>query len=286
MSESTLGAPAPVGETVAPVREVSEAPELELELEEDQEADAGMSAEELEEYEYEQGKKYKVPKPLKELAEMGKDYRYKTGVVSQDRKAVEAEKTRYTQLVKQAEEVIKASQPPKPDPAMLDRMSEKYDPDTYHLQRANWEGWAQKAYQAEQERVRLESEASTKAELERAERKSTTDRELIKAIPQWRDAAVRASDRVKLDTYLTKTLGVSQEELGELDHDHRLTVGMYKAMLYDAALEKARARKTDELPNPPAAAPVRKVGGGHGNNGGVPKGTEAYIKWRRAGGKM
>jgi len=275
--------PGPV-DSSEPDNGAAETPEIEIEVEAPEEGDGSSEPDDLEELELE-GRKARIPKAWKDLVEQGKDYRYKTGIVANDKRAVDAEKARYTALVKQAEQTIKAHEPTRPDAAMLDRTSDKYDPDTYHLQRAQWEGWAQKSYAAEQERKRLEGEETTKAERLRGEQRTTTEREMLKAFPQWRDASVRAADRAKIEAYV-KSEGVDQEELDTLDHDHRIAKFAYKAMLYDAAVAKSRARKDDAPANNVPAAPVRRVGGGGGASGGVPKGTDAYIAWRKKGGKM
>lgn len=270
-----------------PVEVPDDAPEPELEIVPDivDEGAPEAEEEELDEFEIE-GRKLRVPKIVKELAEQGKDYRYKTGLTAAERRAAEAEKTRYSALVKAAEETIKAAQPARPDAAMLDRMSDKYDPDTYHLQRAQWESWAQKAYDAEQERKRIDSEEGTKAERERSERKAATERELVKAFPQWKDPAAKAADRAKLEAYVAAE-GVGADEVGEIDVDHRIAKFAYKAMLYDQAVAKARAAKAGtEVQSHVVAAPVKRIGGGSTGSGGVPKTTEGYIAWRRKGGKM
>ncbi len=259
-----------------------EAPEIEVEIEEP--AANENEPDDLEEIEHE-GRKHKIPKSWKDNLEQGKDYRFKTGKLSEERRAVEADKARYVAGIQEVEKTLKAIQPPMPDAAMLDRMSEKYDPDTYHLQRARWEKWAGDLHKAQQERQRLEGEEKTKAERERADRKAKSEAEILKAFPQWKDPAVKAADRVKMQTYAQMN-GVDADEFGEIDIDHRLAKFVHKAMLYDAAVEKARARKTDEPAVVTKPAPTRKVGGGGGNSGGIPKTTEDYIKWRRQGGKM
>jgi len=281
MSDTT---PGPTGQdSGAPANENTEAPELEIEVDE---TPAGDEPDDLEEIEYE-GRKAKIPKAWKDPLEQGKDYRYKTGKLAEEKRAIDADRARYSALIKQAEETLKSNQPAKPDEAMLDRMSDKYDPDAYHLQRARWEGWAQKLYGAEQERKRLEAEGQTKAERERAERKSAAEQALVKEIPKWRDSAARAADRAKTEGYLAKRFGITPEEAGEMDLDHRLKVLAYESMLYREAVAKATARKGDEIQEPEVkAAPIRKVGGGGGPTGGVPKGTDAYVAWRRKGGKM
>jgi len=261
-------------------------PEPEPEIDLDPEPEGNSEDEDLEEIEYE-GRKAKIPKAWKDPLEQGKDYRYKTGKLAERARAVEADAARYTALIKQAEETLKANQPSRPDEAMLDRMSDKYDPDAYHLQRARWEGWAQKLYGTEQERKRLESENQTKAERERAERKTTAEQALVKEIPKWRDSAARAADRAKTEQYLAKRFGITAEEAGEMDADHRLNVLAYESMLYREAVAKATARKDDAVQVPDTKpAPVRRVGGGGGPAGGIPKSTDAYIKWRQNGGKM
>ena len=259
--------------------DAEEAPEIEIE-----ENAPETPADDLEDYEFE-GKKGRIPKEWKDWVEQGKDYRYKTGQLANEKRTVESDKARYAALVKQAEETIKANQPARPDDSMLDRMSEKYDPDRYHLERARWEKWAQSAYQAENERKRLDGEAMTKAEREREARRSTTDQELIKAIPKWKDSAAKAADRVRIENY-AKNEGVDPGEFGELDVDHRLTKFVYKAMLFDEAVAKAKANKGDIAPSTTPATPVRRAQGGGGGVGGPPKTTEGYIAWRRKGGKM
>lgn len=285
-AEADAGAdvPAPGGNVPGPVG--GDEPELVIEPE-DHHNDNHDEAD-LEEYEYDAGKKYRVPKALKEQAEMGKDYRYKTGLTAAEKRAAEAERTRYAGMVKQLETNLKASEPQKPDAKMLDRTSPDYDPDAYHLARANWENWAQKTYGAEQERKRLEAEDNAKEERARGEKRTATERDLIKAFPQWRDPAVRAAERVKLEAYIAPR-GHSPDEIKDvLDHDATTTEYAYKAMLYDQAIAKARARDNNTpAPDAITPTPVRKTtGGGGGRNSGPPKDTEGYIKWRQKGGKM
>ncbi len=274
-------ADAPGGNVPGPVG--GDEPEIAIEPEanDNQEDDP-----DLEEYEYDAGKRYKVPKPLREQAEMGKDYRFKTGELAKERRAAADERTKYAGMVTQYERNLRASEPGKPDAAMLDRTSDKYDPDTYHLQRANWENWAQKTYGAEQERKRLEAEDNAKSERERGEKRTATERDLIKSFPAWKDPAVRASERVKLETFISAR-GHSPEEIKDvLDHDATTTEYAYKAMLYDQAVAKARA-KTNDNPDPVNVQPMRKASGGGGGGGSSKPPTDvASVKAQIArGGK-
>lgn len=248
--------------------------------------DNGDEPDDLEEVEFE-GRRHKIPKGWKDPLEQGKDYRFKTGKVAEERRAAEADRARYKELNDRLITTLKATEPAQPDEAMLDRTSDKYDPDAYHLAAAKWRRWAQQAYEADQERKRLQSEDNAKADRERGERKSKTETELLRAFPQWKDPAVKAAERAKMEAYAREN-GVSDDEFGELDTDHRLTKMVYKSMLYDQAVAKALAKRGEPQTETVIAQPVRKTSGGGGgrNSNDPPKDTESYIKWRKKGGKM
>lgn len=275
---------APAGGGSAPAPVADEAPEIDIDPPSD---DGGDDDIDMDEFEYEPGRKARIPKPVKELAEMGKDYRYKTGLTAAERKEAAAAREKYQDLIKRTEAALKANEPSKPDESMLDRNSDKYDPDAYHLQRARWERWAQESWNASKERERLEAEDAEKNERARADKKSAAEREIVRLIPAWKDAATRAADEVKMKDHFSRHYGIDKDEFESIHYDHRLAAMAYKTMKYDEAVAKAVARR--EEPQTPGFTPApvpRRQGGGSGRTSGPPKDTEGYIKWRKNGGKM
>jgi len=268
--EASVGSSAVVAEDETPA----------IEIEED--AAAGdAEPDDLEEVEFD-GRKAKIPKAWKDPLEQGKDYRFKTGELAKERKTIETARTQYTGLIQRAEAALKANEPQRPDDSMLDPKSAKYDPDGYHLAVSRYNKWAAELFRTTQERKRLAKEDADKAANELTERKAKSQAAAIKAVPKWKDPAVRAADKARIEAYAQATLGVADDELGDLEVDHRLNVAVYKAMLYDEAVAKHRAGKgaTEE----PVTVPQKHVRGGSGSAAKSPSNMtmSEWMKWRDA----
>lgn len=241
-----------------------------------------------EEYEYE-GEKYSLPKKLaehvrtkaKEAEENGfreRDYRHKTGEIAEARK-------QYAEALKTVQERLKAYEPPKPDSTMLDPASEKYDRDAYYRARDAHDSWSEKMNAATEARKAEDAKTNDEAAKAKGERINKETQDLLRKVPEWKDASKRAAETTKIGEYAAKELGVSAKEFAEID-DHRLLVALRKAMLHDAGIQKALVPKKEPT-EPAQPLPARRISGG-GNAGGnslaalSAKGPADFIKARNA----
>lgn len=266
-------------------------PELKIDLEPEND---GSGQEENEDDGYEEieldGKKGRVPKEWKELVPMGKDYRYKTGKLSEEQKAVQAERTKYTTALGSVQQMMRANEPPIPDIAMKDRTSDKYDPDQYDILMHNRTQWALKMQRVTAEQQRLEKEDADKAEKAHSESLTARQRAIHEDLPRWRDEATRAADEVEIKKFarnLPDHIRLSDDDIESMGRDPRLGYFVYHTMLYKRAVEKAKAAATGTPNNPePEARPVSRVRGGSnaGNFNPYSKthSTENYVKWRES----
>lgn len=271
------------------VAETTEAPADEIE-ETGLEAPEGTEtpSDDEEDYEYE-GDKYRLPKKLaehvrtkaKEAEENGlrdRDYRHKTGEIAEARK-------QYAEALKTVQDRLKAYEPPKPDSTMLDPASEKYDRDAYYRARDAHDAWSEKMSAATDARKAEDAKTNDEAAKAKGERITKETQDLLRKVPEWKDASKRAAETTKIGEYAAKELGVSAKEFAEID-DHRLLVALRKAMLHDAAIQKASIPKKDPI-TPANPLPARRISGGGAAGGNSlaavsAKGAADFIKMRNA----
>ncbi len=175
------------------------------------------------------------------------DYTRKTQAVAAKEKEVAAVRAQYDAKLAAVEELL-AGNAQEPDWADLrERSTPEEFADTYaqwSIQKANRE-----KVQAERARLRAERDAEYQQTMaEHAKREADL---LLRKMPAWKDAAVRAADTGKLVQYAQTSLGVSAEELGSIV-DHRVILALHKAMRYDEMTAKAKSAKSA----PAAAAPA------------------------------
>ncbi|HEY4252995.1 MAG TPA: hypothetical protein VGM87_17425 [Roseomonas sp.] len=238
------------------------AEELDPELEIDAEADAAEDADDAAEPDTAQtlvtieidGKEQRLP-----LAEVTRgylrqaDYARKTQALAAERQsfgeeagAVRQERLQYAQLLPALAWQIQQMQGPEPDWARL----KEDDPVGYMLQRDEWRDRQARVDAARQEYERVrEAEAIATDDALRT-RLRDEGALLVQAMPAWRDRERRDADRARVRDYGRK-LGWSEAELSSVT-DHRAVLVLYKAMQYDAAMQK---RLSPAPPRPRAPAP-------------------------------
>ncbi len=231
-------------------------------------------------------KKLKLPKDFAKHVKEGtlreQDYRFKTGETAAEKKAAAEARAQYTEALKTVQERLKATEPPKPDPAMLDPASEKYDRDEYYRRRDIHEQWNERMTAAKN--AQAEEEGKTKAEQTKA-RQAYLAKEndaLVKAIPEWKDPVKRAAGMTEIAQHAAE-LGVSQQEWAALD-DHRLLVALRESKLYRASLKGAQVADAAQPVGAAKPAPLVIKGRGQGGAGAAPNpakmSTEQYMEWR------
>lgn len=244
------------------------------------------SEDDYEDYDFGE-EKLKLPKDfakyVKENTLREQDYRHKTGQIAEEKRQTETARTKYTDALKDVESRLKASEPQKADPAMLDPASEKYDRDAYYRLRDIHEQWNERMGAAKA--ALSEEEGKTKAEQNQKRREylSKENEALVKAIPEWKDPVKRAAGMTEIAQH-AQELGVSSDEWAALD-DHRLLVALRESKLYRAGLKAAQAKAPGAEPGAAKPQPlqVRRIGTGGASTAQNPAKmtTEQFMEWRK-----
>jgi hypothetical protein len=141
------------------------------------------------------------------------DYTRKMQALSEERRqAVEGPRSQYEQLNNQLIQRLQAFMPEKPDVAMLNPQSEKYNPDGYHLQRANYEAFQEHLIHAQGEQKRLEGERQKEQQAQASERLQAEGQRIFKAIPEWKDPKTMEADTQKMRGLLHK-FGLGDQDI-------------------------------------------------------------------------
>lgn len=193
------------------------------------------------------GKQTLTLSQLKEGAMLKADYTRKTMALSEDRKAVEAEKSEVSSLKMQLAEALQTwAVPAAQEPNWAD-LATKLPPQDYNKQRAMWEQRKQqadlagKAYRAMQERQHAELIAQ---EQER----------LFAVAPELRDPAKFEAVAAEFHN-AGKSYGFSAEEVAQIA-DHRMLLVLRDAAAY-RKLKEAQPAVTKKVAQ---AAPALKAG--------------------------
>lgn len=253
-----------------------EAAEVDDEAEETDESEEEESEEEVD---YE-GKKYRVPKELKDALLRNADYTRKTQEVAEARKALDAEKQQIQQVVQRQQQNLR-------DYAQLAAIDQQLQ----HLQGVDWnklsdddpvaaqkqffhfqqlqqyrQSVAQSLTQREQQTLH-EQQAQLAKQLEQGRQT------LAKEIKDWSPELA-----TKLVDFGTQ-LGFSREEMQSIA-DPRAVKLIHKAYLYDQAQAKA---KQVAKPKPEQAKPVAKVSGKSASSSVNPERmtTEQWMRFRQ-----
>lgn len=238
-----------------------------------------------EDYEYE-GEKYRLPKKLAQHVKTGtlaeRDYRFKSGELATERRALEADRKAYQESLKTVQERLKAYEPARPDPAMLDPASEKYDRDTYYRQRDAWDAWDVKMKAANEAKAAEDKRTADDSSKAKRDRIAKENEALLNKVPEWKDSAKRAAETTKIGEFAAKELGVSPQEFSEID-DHRLLVALRESMMYRASLKAAQVDAKPIQTEPVKPLAVKKLNGGSAAGKDLSKmNVSEFIKARNA----
>ena len=199
------------------------------------------------------GKEVTLPQSrVVELAQQGFDYTQKTMAVAEERKAVEAEKTKATEVRTKVEaeltetvnrlqaytQFMETQVGQMPDPAML-----AYDTSGYILAKEQYESRRGQLQQAYSEIQRIQNESARQRQAEIAEKAESVEKVLKDTLPGWNDTTLHA-----LADYAGKA-GLDPQTAERA----MLTPGFWqvvnKAKAYDALqAEKAKLTPKSELP--------------------------------------
>lgn len=131
------------------------------------------------------------------------------------------------------------------------------DPQKYLSERLAWETKQTelnqaRAIQTELQRRNAEQEQASKADRVQSERTA-----LLAVIPEWSDPVKAAEGSKAVGKYLADA-GIPAEMLSDIDH-HQVIVIARKAMMYDAAIAKAKAARKPGAQSVQRTVPVTRV---------------------------
>jgi hypothetical protein len=185
------------------------------------------------------------------------DYTRKAMALAEDKKAFEPEREavrlereQYAQLLPVLIEEIKQSLFAEPDWEALIASN----PVEYVRQEKAWREKQDRLAAAQSEHARLNAEQEQQQQTVIAEAIRTGREELVKAMPQWKNADRWSADRERLLAY-GQTIGYAPDDL-KATYDPRAIVALYKAMRYDEIMAK---RPKPQPSNGPKPAPAGNV---------------------------
>jgi hypothetical protein len=253
---NTDGLPAtPSAET--PAGGTSEVPELEMELETEAVGDdqAEGADDDLEDWE-EEGKTYKVPKPLVPRLMKDRDYTRKTGEVSATRKEIEAQRAEFAEEQKFHRENIAAV-------AKITNMDEQLAA----FRAITPEQWAamdvEKASKLQIRFNLLKDQKETAVGELRQKQHQALEKQRSTVAKQYEDGLARIAKEIpgwsdelasKLNGYAMGK-GYSEEQLRNMILRPQEVGTLHKAYLYDQLVAKQRARVTPKEEPAPAIVP-------------------------------
>lgn len=260
MEESTN--PATEVEEAAPATEAVSTDQASDDGEDGQLPDTGEPpSDEFEEIDFD-GQRYAVPKPLKEAFLRNADYTRKTQEVSEQRKALEAERAAVQQRAERERSNIKAYA----ELYSLDSQIEQY-------QKLDWDKLTQEdpvqAFKLDREHRQLVEARNQRAkQIEQKEQEDAlqTQRDTAKRVEEGFNALnseIKGWDEKKAavvrDFVARQThLGITEAEIARMnagEYGPAPIVWAYKAALYDQLMTKAAAK-----PQTPPPKPVQTVG--------------------------
>ena len=265
------------------VDETDESTELEGQDTDEQDADDSGEAEdaELEEdVDWEDGKKYRVPKALKEALMRHKDYTQKTQDVAAQRKALDE---RQQMIAKQAEtmkaNILEYAQIHAVDAALSDLESNDWQSmmqeDPVRAQ-AEWMRFQQlkdargrlaQSVQQKEHQAALEAQQSIARQIEEGRAVLSRD------IKDWSPAKAQ-----ELNSFAQEEFGFTTQELSQV-YDPRLVKLLYLAKIGKTAVQKTKSRTPDSVPAKPVSTVKGKAPAGKDMNR---MSTEEWMKARNA----
>lgn len=229
----------------------AEEAETEGDTEEAEEGDEEVEAQ-FEEFEQD-GKKYAVPKELKDSLLRHADYTKKTQEIADQRRIIEThakniteERNFYANQLKGFVESLQATAQQLPTDAQLVEMS-KTDPLGYIQAKAARDELMVKQYQAQQAQEYMTKQQQAQDDVSYQEMLKHEHNSLMTKLPEWKNEKVAAKERTELASYLTSE-GYDNDDISGLT-DSRAVIIARKAMLYDKMIKggaKQAAPKTGD----------------------------------------
>lgn len=177
-----------------------------------------------------------------------------------EQQAIEAANSRNAYL--QQLQMLEASLvPQKPDPVMLNPQSQAYDPDTYHLMRAQYEQGVEYLNSVRMQRAQAEAEARAQQQALDQQWRASFEQQwqpkLLEAVPELADPA--RQDKVLADlTNYALSNGYDQDALSAATSADILV--LWKAAQFDRQQQAAQRVKAQPRPQPQRAAPAIRPG--------------------------
>ena len=274
--------PAPEGaELSTPAEEVEqEAPETEAEPDQEVEASEGddeTDAEEYEDIEWDDGKKYAVPKALKDGFMRQADYTRKTQEVAEARKAFEADRPKFGETVqlqshglekmadlRQIDAQIKAY-----ENVDWDRLQED-DPHEYLRHDRIYRGLSQKKQETTAEYQRAIGEVQQRQRVEHARAVQENQRKVATIVPGWSNETAQQIRSYGIEQ------GLSESELNTVYKAEHVAI-LNKARMFDE-LQKSRAKPKSPAPAQPVTRIKAKAQKATVNPDKLS--PEDWVKWR------
>lgn len=262
-------------EVSADAEEYTEESQAEPELEAD-EAEESEDGEGYEELDFE-GKKYAVPKELKDSFLRQSDYTRKTQEVAEQRKALEAQAAQIQQAAATQQQNLQAYA----GLAALDGQLQQYSQVDWQKYSEDDPVQAQQAwfqYQTlKDQRMNLAGQISQHEQMTLQQRQHAVatqlekGREVLSAeIPNWSGDLAKNLSKAGVENY-----GFSAEEISQV-MDPRMVKVLHDAYQYRQIMSKAKAK-----PKAPEAQPIRSVKGRGASRKNPDKmSTEEWMAWR------
>ncbi|WP_155625835.1 hypothetical protein [Burkholderia vietnamiensis] len=203
-----------------------------------------------------------VPVTLAELKKgytRQSDYTRKLQALAEDRKtlgneaqAAQSEREQYRQGLAQIAELYQQMTPQEPTQAQWDEL-QATDPQTWLVQRAQWQDHKDRMFQIANEYQALTQRQQADMQRRLAARMAEESERLSAAFPEWKDKGKAQAGKQAIREY-ANTLGYSDDEINSTT-DHRIFVLAHKAMMYDRLAGKGKP-----VPNKPASTKIVRPG--------------------------
>lgn len=274
--------PAPEGaELSTPAEEVEQdTPETEVEPDQEIEASEGddeTDAEEYEDIEWDDGKKYAVPKALKDGFMRQADYTRKTQEVAEARKAFEADRAKFGETVQlQSHGLEKMAELRQIDAQIKayenvdwDRLQED-DPQEYLRHDRIYRGLSQKKAETTAEYQRAIGEVQQRQRVEHARAVQENQRKVATIVPGWSNETAQQIRSYGIEQ------GLSESELNTVYKAEHIAI-LNKARMFDE-LQKSRAKPKAPAPAQPVTRIKAKAQKATVNPDKLS--PEDWVKWR------
>ena len=143
-------------------------------------------------------------------------------------------------VITRAEAALKMMpRPQMPSELLLDRTSQYYDPEQYHLQKINYDRQVEVIRQV-QEAHKVATKEKTEALTAQEQIQNAREHErLARAWPDWKDPAKREAKAAELITGAEKVFGIPRETMAKMPFDHKLMQALDFALKAKQAPTKA-----------------------------------------------